>query len=284
MTLEKYIRVDDESNYLNSKNESIDEEIFLSAPENLSTGKKAKITDSDSSDNESDINGEFEFNDPNENDYHSIKNILLMSQYSRIKGIQFHEFVDLICNQGNIGTTVSISGSIIAFSTILNFRQYKYVLNKIVDYLSGAISKSQNEEFKNLFNSVIYEKNVGLMVNERFANTPLEIVPVLCNCLKDDIKWTIDNLYTDIPNNEREYYRWDYIILLTTRYISPDGNTIIYQKYEEEKLVINSLHTVIWQGNKKKLCGTGKKDETELMNQQFLLSIISYDQFQKNYN
>lgn len=284
MSSKKHIRVDDESNQLNFNNESIDGEIFLSATESPSYGKKAKRTDSDSSDNESVIDGEFEFNDPNENDYHSIKNILLMSQYSRIKGIQFHEFVDLICNQGNIGTTVSISDSIIAFSTILNFRQYKETLNKIVDYLSGVISKSRNKEFENLFNSVIYEKNVGLMVNERFPNTPLEIVPALCNCLKDDIQWTIDNLYTDIPNKEREYYKWDYIILLTTRYISPDSNTIIYQKYEEEKLVINSLYTIIWQGDKKQLCGTGKKDETELMNQQFLVSILSYDQFQKNYN
>lgn len=262
----------------------IEDEIFFSVPEKSTLEKKIKKADLDSSDEESSINGEFEFNDPNENDYHSIKNILLMSQYSRIKGIKFHEFVDLICNQGNIGTTVAISDHVVAFSTILNFRQYKHVLNKIVDYLSEVISRSGNKEFESLFNSVVYEKNVGLMINERLTNTPLEIVPALCNCLKDDIKWTIDHLYNDIPSDEIEYYQWDYIVLLTTRYISPDGSTIIYQKYEEEKLVLNSLHTVIWKGNKRQLCGTGRKDETELMNQQFLLSIIDYNQFQNNYN
>ncbi|OII73081.1 BCP1P BRCA and CDKN1A-interacting protein [Cryptosporidium ubiquitum] len=284
MNSERNIRVYEKFDDSNPKDESIDGEIFLSAPENLPMRKRVKRTDSDSSDNESTIDGEFEFNDPNENDYHNIKNILLMSKYSQIKGIQFHEFVDLICNQGNIGTTVAISGNIIAFSTILNFRQYKHVLNKIVDYLSGIISKSHNKDFESLFNSVIYKKNVGLMINERLANSPLEIVPALCNCLKDDIQWTIDNLYSVIPSDEREYYEWDYIILLTTRYISSDGSTIIYQKYEEEKLVINSLHTIIWKGKKRQLCGTGKKNETELMNQQFLLSMIDYNQFKKNYN
>lgn len=284
MDLKRNIRVHHEFNDSNFKDESVDGEIFLSAPESPSMRKKVKRTDSDSSDDESSIDGEFEFNDPSESDYHGIKNILLMSQYSQIKGIQFHEFVDLICNQGNIGTTVSISDSIIAFSTILNFRQYKHVLNKVVDYFSGIISKSRNKDFENLFNSVIYEKNVGLMVNERFANVPFEIVPALCNCLKDDIQWTIDHLYSDIPNEEREYYQWDYIILLTTRYISPDGSNILYQKYEEEMLVINSLHTIVWKGKKVQICGTGKKNETELMNQQFLLSIIDYDRFKKNYN
>lgn len=284
MSSKRKIQRNHESNNDLPEMEPNEGELFLSVPEKPVIEKKIKKTDSDSSDEGSSIDGEFEFNDPSENYYHGIKNILLMSQYSQIKGIKFHEFVDIICNQGNIGTTVTISDHVIALSTILNFRQYKHVLNKIVDYLSGTISRSKNKEFESLFNSVIYEKNVGLMVNERLTNTPLEIVPILCNCLKDDIKWTIDNLYSDIPSDEREYYQWDYIILLTNRYISPDGSNIIYPKYEEEKLVLNSMHTVIWQGNKKQLCGTGRKDETELMNQQFLLSIIDYNQFQNNYN
>ncbi|KAJ1611480.1 BRCA and CDKN1A-interacting protein isoform C-like [Cryptosporidium canis] len=276
--------LNDESCGCTPKLESIDDEIFFSIPEKPTLEKKTKRIESESSDEESTFDGEFEFNDPNENDYHSIKNILLMSQYSQIKGIRFHEFVDLICNQGNIGTTVSISDHVIAFSTILNFRQYKHILSKIVEYLSGVISRNKNKEFETLFNSIVYKKNVGLMINERLSNTPLEIVPILCSCLKDDIKWTVDHLYNDVPSDEREYYQWDYIVLLTARYISPDGSTIIYKKYEEEKLVINSLHTVIWQGNKKQQCGTGLEGETELMCQEFLFSIIEYNQFLKHYN
>ncbi|KAJ1612983.1 BRCA and CDKN1A-interacting protein isoform C-like [Cryptosporidium canis] len=284
MSSKRKTALNDESCECTPKLESIDDEIFFSIPEKPTLEKKTKRIESESSDEGSTFDGEFEFNDPNENDYHSIKNILLMSQYPQIKGIRFHEFVDLICNQGNIGTTVSISDHVIAFSTILNFRQYKHILSKIVEYLSGVISRNKNKEFETLFNSVVYKKNVGLMINERLSNTPLEIVPILCSCLKDDIKWTVDHLYSDVPSDEREYYQWDYIVLLTTRYISPDGSTIIYKKYEEEKLVLNSLHTVIWQGNKKQQCGTGLKCETELMSQEFLFSIIEYNQFLNHYN
>ncbi|KAF7457826.1 putative protein BCP1 [Cryptosporidium felis] len=263
-----------------SQSEPYNQKLLMTRPNNLSIEKKMNDEVNSSSD-ESTIDGEFDFNDPNENDYHSVKNLLLSTQYTNLKNIEFHEFVDIICNQGNIGTTVSISESIIAISTIINFRQYWHVMDKISEFIQESLSKN-NKSFEEFFSSVVKSKNVGLFVNERLKNAPPQIAPVLCRCLLDDVQWTLDNLYTDIPREEREYYSWDYIFMYTVRYISTGNKpTIVYLKHEEEELISNSIHSAMWQGNKEEWRITDENNEMEYMKQQYVLSIIEFEKFKE---
>ncbi|KAH8739497.1 hypothetical protein FG386_000469 [Cryptosporidium ryanae] len=262
--------------------DSFEDELFIMKPNNEIKTKKVKKIIEDLTDDESTISGDFDFNDPTESDYHSIKNILVRTQYNLIKNLNFHEFVDIICNQGNIGTTVSISDNIVGFSTIVNFRQYRLVMSEIASFIQDKIGKS-NEDFKQLLDSIIYEKNVGLIINERIPNIPHEIAPVLCNCLKDDIQWTLDNI-EDFPLEEREFYNWDYIVLFTTRYVSTKDHELIqYNKYEEERILDNSLHKFVWRGEKKQWFGSGNKNDTLLMRQEFVIAISDYETFKKCY-
>ncbi|KAH7649407.1 hypothetical protein FG379_001034 [Cryptosporidium bovis] len=261
--------------------ESFEDELFIMKPDKEVEHKRTKKSIEDLTDEDSTISGDFDFNDPTESDYHSIKNILVGTQYILIKNLNFHEFVDIICNQGNIGTTVSISDNIVAFSTIINFRQYRFVMSEIASFIQDKIG--QSKDFRNLLDSVIYEKNIGLMVNERILNIPHEIVPALCNCLKDDIQWTLDNL-EDFPLEERGFYDWDYIILFTTRYVSTKDQTLIqYHKYEEERIIDNSLHKFIWKGEKKQWFGSGNENDTLLMRQEFVIAILDYETFRRCY-
>ncbi|KAL7069126.1 hypothetical protein ACR3K2_03830 [Cryptosporidium serpentis] len=282
----------------NNYEEIYEDEIFLTGYNTDSSVRKRKIEvmkgfdtpESSTEENESEtdnesLSGEFTFHNPDEQDYHSIKNLLVNAEYGKIKNFDLYRFVDIICNQGNIGTTVKISDNLIGISTILNIRQYKIVMEHLLKYLEDKIIKKHgNPQFEKLFKSIIYKKNVGLMINERFANIPDEVVPVLRNCLLEDIEWTNNNLSTLVPIEEREFYVWDYILIFTHRFILKKDNNetfAMYPKYEEEFIVQNSRCMITWPGEKTQWCGTGKKEETKLMNEEYVLAILDFECFKR---
>ena len=74
------------------------------------------------------INVDFDFFDPKESDFHSIKTLLRQLFSSDSEFFELSELTELIVNQPSVGTTVKVDGSEsdpFAFLTVLNVNEHK---------------------------------------------------------------------------------------------------------------------------------------------------------------
>lgn len=166
---------------------------------------------------EEEIDVDFEFFDPEEIDFHSVKNFV----------IDLHDgeewdsssLADTIVNQGNIGTCVKAdnkeSDSLFALLTCINMRQYKDVVG-IQQLKKQLIAKGKQNgcpQLEELLNDP--NANIGLVINERLINMPLDIVPPLHKAMKEDIEWSCSAPEKDMPRDEQPFYRFDHLVFMS---------------------------------------------------------------------
>ncbi|CAJ0755419.1 10877_t:CDS:2, partial [Entrophospora sp. SA101] len=80
------------------------------------------------------INVDFDFFDPKDSDFHSIKTLLKQLFSSDSELFELSELTELIVNQPSVGTTVKVDGSDsdpFAFLTVLNINEHKKKLVKM---------------------------------------------------------------------------------------------------------------------------------------------------------
>ncbi|KAI9291745.1 hypothetical protein K502DRAFT_308819 [Neoconidiobolus thromboides FSU 785] len=161
---------------------------------------------------ESEINVEFDFFDPKEIDFHNIKNF--MTNYFGKDRIDTSDLADLIISQPLIGTTIKAveEDDALAIFTILNMNVHesKNSITQIRDYILS--SSRNNQPLYNLLQALLAPgstRHLGLLLNERLINMPVQIAPPMYKMLGEEIEWAIQ---------DKEPYNFEYILLLSKTY------------------------------------------------------------------
>ncbi|CAL1158772.1 unnamed protein product [Cladocopium goreaui] len=205
---------------------------------------------------------EFEFFDPEEDDFHSVRDLLCSGTLGSLD-LDFSSLANSIVDQVNIGTMVK-SGveeaqqtqtqeaaseeddvTLCGMLTILNLKQFaeeawcktllallKLRLDKqLQQYILGPAQASGKEQ-------------VGLIISERFVNLPLEVIPAMHNVILEDISWSCSTEYC--PPEERPFYFFTHFICLARchslsaaaesegqTFQHKDGSRLLFSRAEE---------------------------------------------------
>ncbi|CAG8455476.1 15229_t:CDS:2 [Acaulospora colombiana] len=150
-------------------------------------------------DEEQIVDVDFDFFDPKEIDFHSIKNLLIQLFSSDSELFHLSELTDLIIGQPLLGSTVKVDGSEsdpYAILTVLNINEHKekQCMKSLVSYLLEKTKKDSrlNDKLNNLFRENS-DQHVGLIISERLINMPVQIVPPMYKMLQEEIQWAIDD-------------------------------------------------------------------------------------------
>ncbi|XP_042488767.1 protein BCCIP homolog [Macadamia integrifolia] len=192
------------------------------------------------------VQADFAFFDPKPDDFHGVK-ILLLS-YLDNKQWDLSGFVDLILAQTTVGTVVKLEDAdddgLFSVVTALNMGRYKdhrciTELNKFL------IEVCQEKDVLSKLRLILGEEasNVGLLVSQRVANLPPQLLPPLYDALFDEASWATE----DEPTEElQDSFRFKFYLVLTRIYKHKDANRqkgiskycsdepIIYIKPEDE--------------------------------------------------
>ncbi|KAJ3689431.1 hypothetical protein LUZ61_018595 [Rhynchospora tenuis] len=260
------------SNSSSSSNYPFSEENANSQKKN---SKKVEETESSSDDDyddddeeEDDVEEEtvqvdFEFFDPKPGDFHGVK--LLLQRYLDNYQWDLSGFVDLILEQTTVGTVVKSADSeedadesdgnkegadeeeLFAVITALNLGRYQdnQCIKELKQYLLG-VCKEQNTKVK--LRQLLEEdaRNSGLLVCQRFANCPYQVVLKLYEALFDEISWATEDEPTQVL---RDSFRFkDYLVITkilenkaqplqkTVKRKADWAEPVIYMKQEDEIL------------------------------------------------
>lgn len=177
--------------------------------------------DDDSDEEEGDdfveVDADFQFFDPAENDFHGLRALL----HTYLDGLQFNssELVDAIIQQSTVGTVVKTGedDDPIAVMTALNIQRYHDLqcFKEIHAFILGKLSDSAaQDQFKKWWSS----STSALLINERLLNCPPKLGPPLLMALVDEVQWATE----DEPTQElRDSFKFDGYILFTKVYLDP---------------------------------------------------------------
>jgi len=172
-----------------------------------------------------DVDVEFEFFDPSEEDYHSVGDFLKNGTWDFATQLNFAELADSLVGQGNIGTLIKSGNpndpekdhTMCAMLTVLNLRQFPKtswpgMLSEVL--LAKAKKHAAPKVFTGLQEVIGQQRKkdaeVGLMFNERFTNLPPQLIPPLHRSLVGDIEWSCTT--PECPEDERPFYFFSHFI------------------------------------------------------------------------
>ncbi|GAB7361647.1 hypothetical protein MBLNU230_g1698t1 [Neophaeotheca triangularis] len=178
--------------------------------------------DSGSDDNDSILNVDFEFFDPQPDvDFHGLKTLLRQLFDVDNDLFDLSELSDMILAQPLLGSTVKCEGNEsdpFAFLTVLNMHQHreKAVIQELTKYLlsrSATVSQQQHDQLKTLLDPQS-EAQVGLILTERFINMPAQLVPPMYNMLLEEMDWALE---------EKEPYQFSHYLIVSKTYTEVDS-------------------------------------------------------------
>lgn len=196
---------------------------------------------------------EFEFFDPEEDDFHSVRDLLCSGTFGSLD-LDFSSLANTIVDQVNIGTMVK-SGvqaaqeapeeeddvTLCGMLTILNLRQFAEAAwcKKLVAILESKV-KLEKEMLRFIHPSG--KDQVGLIIAERFVNLPLEVIPAMHNVILEDISWSCSTEYC--PPEERPFYFFTHFLCLARCHLVSssqgvqtfqlkDGSQLLFSRAEE---------------------------------------------------
>ncbi|CAH9100261.1 unnamed protein product [Cuscuta europaea] len=191
------------------------------------------------------VQADFEFFDPKPSDFHGVK--LLLQSYLDNKEWDLSGFVDLILGQPTVGTVVKIANDedegIYSVISTLNLGRYKEN-NCIVELKKYLLKACQDQNVHAKLSLVLEEQSegVGLLVSQRVANLPPQLLPPLYDALFDEISWATE----DEPTEElKKSFCFRFYLVITKIYKHKNADkkivssktgdgAIIYVKPEEE--------------------------------------------------
>ncbi|KAJ7569541.1 hypothetical protein O6H91_01G083000 [Diphasiastrum complanatum] len=139
------------------------------------------------------VNVDFEFFDPKESDFHGLQ--ALLRSYLDDVAWDLTTFVELILAQTTVGTVIKTAEdeSPIGFITALNLERYKAhsCMQEIRTFLMEKCgSTSEAGKLEALWQK---QQGVGLIVNERLVNVPVDLAPPLYEGLFQEIAWATED-------------------------------------------------------------------------------------------
>ncbi|CAK9003061.1 unnamed protein product [Durusdinium trenchii] len=175
--------------------------------------------------NEGTFQVEFQFFDPEEEDFHSVRD-LLCSGTLGFAELDFSGLANSIVDQVNIGTMVKSGNpdearsgvdqededvTLCGMLTILNLQQFANTTwCKSLATLLESKAKSEKQLLQ--YTRCSGQDQVGLILSERFVNLPLEVIPAMHSAILEDIKWSCTTEYC--PPEERPFYFFTHFLCL----------------------------------------------------------------------
>jgi protein BCP1 len=163
--------------------------------------KNNSDSDSDNGSELGEIDVEFEFSTPSEEDFHGLKTLLKQTFSTDIEKIQDSKLADYIISTA-IGNVVKADGNPDPYALCCVIDSHAEVAKPIIEYLN---EKSKNDEF-----SEIWKDRVGIVLNDRLINMPPQIAPPLFEMLmeENDIEYKnivyISKVYTEVDSTLSE--------------------------------------------------------------------------------
>ncbi|KAK5115640.1 hypothetical protein LTR85_009811 [Meristemomyces frigidus] len=170
--------------------------------------------DSGSDDDESMLNVDFEWFDPDpEVDFHGLKTLLRQLFDVDNQLFDLSELTDMILAQPNLGSTVKCEGKEsdpYAFLTVLNLHQHreKAVIQQLTQYLLSKAAAQEVKQLQSLL-SPDSKAQVGLILSERFINMPHQIIPPLYSMILEEINLAI---------KDKEPYDFTHYLIISKTY------------------------------------------------------------------
>ena len=184
--------------------------------------KKKKTRSKTEEDDEDDIlNVDFTFCDMDEKYFHGIKSLL--QSCGSIYQLHSSALTDLMIDNVAIGTVVSTTmedvnePDVFGLASILNIKTYQHhtVIQQIQQFCmthcpsnTTTVSPAQQQELQYCWSGTT-KRPVGLLLQARMINMPMEIVLVLHEQLIQDMDWAIDQ-YANLDETEEERKAHDF--------------------------------------------------------------------------
>ncbi|BAM38731.1 conserved hypothetical protein [Theileria orientalis strain Shintoku] len=259
--------------------------------------KKRKTASSDEEEFGGEVEADFLFYDPSSDDNEGILTLLqgFMKDFNwklpeSIKKDRYSHLSYLVANQPNIGTLIKVEDDhdsyVMAVLSLLNLNQYDgldTLKQAVVEKAQSECNKNDSKTFKELLSD---KKNqVGLLVNERMANLPSQLIGKIQECLKDDIKWSKENVEEE---DEGKYYNFTHILGISRLYLDKskdedNESTLVYHKPEERFYYDNSLLRFMWptgESNKVNYYNdNNKKNTSKILPEYMFVYCLSFDKF-----
>ncbi|KAL3460332.1 p21-C-terminal region-binding protein-domain-containing protein [Aspergillus heterothallicus] len=178
-------------------------------------GTDPKVEGDESSDEDIDmVNVDFEWFDPQEIDFHGLKNLLRQLFDVDAQDFELSAIADMIITQGLLGSTVKVDGKDsdpYAFLTVLNLQEHsdKPAIKTLTTYLQRKAKANPSLEPLATLLSQTPIPPIGLILTERLINMPAEVVPPMYTMLQEEIAWAIE---------EKEPYNFTHYLIVSKTY------------------------------------------------------------------
>ncbi|EFA74711.1 hypothetical protein PPL_11742 [Heterostelium album PN500] len=229
--------------------------------------------DDDDSDDFNEINVEFDISTVQDNDYHSIKNMMTkLVPWTSDTKFSAGEITDLIleqCKQSNFGRAIRVehNDDPYGFASVLNHNSYKSsdAIQGYTEYLelkskqpeSQYIDAKQFPKHKQMsailgdLLSNSKKNQLGLFFSERFLNIPPQLVQPLHQFLHWDLELLVESKINEFKFN-------NYLFLTTFGVVSGESTDEVIDEKEANKL---KQQRKMPEQQPKKLQKTNQKDE-----------------------
>jgi len=169
------------------------------------------------------IDVDFEFHDPQESDFHSIKNLVV--KYLDDREFDASGLADFVCEQARVGTTVRVTDydETYAFITVVNLQLHKdktWVKQIKKALINECPSDQKKNEMELLLEKGHKGKPTGLIISGRVINFPPQLLPHLNRGLFDEIKWAREDEPTQA---QKDSFKFGKYIVLPRVYEQPDA-------------------------------------------------------------
>jgi hypothetical protein len=155
---------------------------------------------------------DFEFYDPKDGDFHSIKQLLNKRLPQLCKGFYLSDLTSAIVEQSEVGTLVRVNGTehVFAFATALPVNKAHNKSDFWNSMKNALVKKCPVDKIKQ-FTAAIENLQLGLLISERIFNIPDHLVSKIYENLQQDIQWAI----TSAPDQTcRKTFDMDHFLLL----------------------------------------------------------------------
>jgi hypothetical protein len=124
-------------------------------------------------------------------DYDATRLLLDQGLLTKIlqSNVNISKLSNIICNQKAVGTKIISNGEeLYSLLTVFNLRKYyKEVFANLFKYFLKKV------EDREVLETIINDDKTGILISERFMNTPLQTVPPLFDSVFKDIEWVNKN-------------------------------------------------------------------------------------------
>ncbi|OJJ37367.1 hypothetical protein ASPWEDRAFT_170850 [Aspergillus wentii DTO 134E9] len=177
-------------------------------------GTDPTVGEEDSDEDIDMVNVEFEWFDPQEVDFHGLKNLLRQLFDADSQIFDMSALADLILSQPLLGSTVKVDGNEsdpYAFLTVLNLQEHKDkpIIQELTTYLQRKASSDASLSPLSTLLSQTPIPPIGLILTERLINMPSEIVPPMYNMLMEEIAWALE---------DKEPYNFSHYLIVSKNY------------------------------------------------------------------